>query len=285
MPYAVNGKTRLYYELCGEGTPLVLIMGLGGTLRAWELQWPNFVSAHQILALDNRGVGRSDKPKGGYTVARFAGDLAAVMDHAGVQKAHVLGISLGGLIAQEFYHARPERVRSLVLCATGVGVNDPAGVPLEPEVMRIMRQDRTRTPMRDVLEQHVRAFYHPDFLIRVPDLVDRLLTLHEQEPQPPHSYTGQIRAALTHAHNSPRLPDIQVPTLVIHGRDDRIWPSANADYLAANIAGARLEIIEGAGHMLPIERPQEFNRLVLKFLAEVDQGLQQPAAGEQRDRA
>lgn len=270
MPYAQNGKTRLYYELAGNGTPLVLIMGLGGSLRAWGLQWGDFVNAHRVVALDNRGVGRSDKPMGGYTVKRFAEDVAAVMDHAGLADAHVLGISLGGLIAQEFYHAAPDRVRSLVLCSTGVGVNDPAGVPADPDVNDTLVMDRATTPMREVLERHVEAFYHPDYLARVPDLVDRLLAFHEQEPQPPHSYTGQVRAALTHAHNSPRLEGIRVPTLVVHGQDDRVWPLANARYLADHIRNARLEILPRTGHMLPMERPRAFNALVLDFLEQVD---------------
>lgn len=274
MPYADSGGTRLYYELEGQGTPLVLIMGLGGTLRAWGLQWPDFVRRHQVLALDNRGVGRSDKPVGGYTVARFADDVATVMDHAGIESAHILGISLGGLIAQELYHARPQRVRSLMLCATGVGVNDPAGIPAEQEIIEIMSMDRTSTPMRDFMEQHVRAFYHPDYLARVPDLVDHLLAFQEMEPQPSHSYTGQLRAALTHTYNSPRLPAIRVPTLVVHGEHDRIWPVANAEYLAANIPNARLEIVPEAGHMLPLEKPQAFNRRILAFLSDVDQDRQ-----------
>lgn len=274
MPYAANGGTRLYYELEGQGTPLVLIMGLGGTLRAWGLQWPDFVRKHQVLVFDNRGVGRSDKPVGGYTMARFADDVATVMDHAGIPDAHLLGASLGGLIAQEFYHSRPQRVRSLMLCATGVGVNDPAGIPAEQEVQDILNMDRASTPIREVLEQHVKVFYHPDYLSRVPNLVDYLLAFHAMEPQPPHSYTGQLRAALTHAPNSPRLQNIQVPTLVVHGEEDRIWPVANAEYLAANIPNARLESVPRSGHMLPLEKPQEFNQLILGFLDGVDHGRQ-----------
>jgi len=280
MPYASNGDTRLFYERAGNGTPLILLMGLGGTLRAWGLQWTAFSLSHDLLAMDNRGAGRSDKPADGYSVAAFAADLAAVMDHAGIHSAHILGISLGGLVAQEFFHRHPDRVRSLTLCATGVGVNDTAGVPPTAAVTETLALDPRTTPAQELLQRHVETFYHPDYVAHVPDLVDRLKAFHAMEPQPAHGYKGQLHAIMSHEPNSPRLHRIHVPTLVLHGADDRVWPPANGRYLARHITGARLLEVPGAAHMLPLEKPLEFNQAVLHFLGDVDNS-QRTAAPDQ----
>jgi 3-oxoadipate enol-lactonase len=267
MPYAFNGDTRLYYEIFGEGEPLLLIMGLGGTLQGWALQIPALAEHYRVIALDNRGAGRSDKPDAPYDTATFAADTVSVLDAAELDSAHVLGVSMGGLIAQELYHRYPQRLRSLILGCCGVGPDDPAGIPAAEDVLAALALDRRTTPVREVVAAMAKAFYHPEYRARVPRLVERLVKVTEADPQPAHAYEHQLRACYQPPHNSPRLGEIQVPTLVLHGEHDRVWPLANAEYLAKHIPGARLHVIEQAAHMFMLERPKAFNRAVLEFLA------------------
>lgn len=266
MPYVQSGNTGIWYETFGSGEPLLLIMGLSGTIQSWGLQIPELAQSHRLICLDNRGVGRSGKPLGPYSIEAMAADALAVLDAAGVDSAHVLGVSMGGLIAQALYHHQPDRVRSLILGCTGTGPNDPSYVPPEPHVWEILQLDRATEPPEQLLEAMTRIFYHPSYRARMSNLTARLLQLQQNQPQPPHAYMAQLSSCLNHAHNSPRLKNIQVPTLVLHGDDDEIWPLANADYLAEHIPGAELVVIPGSGHMFMIEKPREFNRTVLDFL-------------------
>lgn len=267
MPYVQSDATRIWYETFGSGEPLLLIMGLSGTIQSWGLQIPELARQYRLICLDNRGVGRSDKPLGPYSIEDMAEDALAVLDAAGVDSAHVLGVSMGGLIAQALYHQRPTRVRSLVLGCTGAGPNDPNYVPPAPHVWEILQRDRETEPPELILEAMARMFYHPSYRARMADLTARLLRLQQNEPQPPHAYAAQLSACLNHVPNSPRLKNIRVPTLVLHGDEDEIWPLANASHLAAHIPNAELAVIPDSGHMFMIEKPREFNQAVLDFLA------------------
>lgn len=270
MAETENNGVRLYFEVLGEGSPVVLIMGLGGSGRAWGLQLTEFARRHRTILPDNRGVGRSGMPTGPYTMADFAGDLRAVVDAADAASAHLVGVSMGGLIAQEFYHLHPQRVRSLTLVATGAGPADPVYVPPAPHIWEVLSLDRAATDPRTVVERMNETFYHPDYRARVPDLADRILQFQEREPQPPHAYHAQLESASTHTLNSPRLHRVAVPCLVVHGEDDAVWPPANARYMAEHLPDARLELMPRTGHMLPLEQPRAFNRCVLEFLDAVD---------------
>lgn len=270
MPYTRNGAVRLYYETFGDGSPLVLIMGLGGNIQAWGLQIASLASRHRLIVFDNRGAGRSDKPDEPYDMASFAADTIAVMDAADVSSAHILGVSMGGLIAQELYHRYPERVRSLILGCTGVGPADPAAVPPDPAVMAALRLDRRRESPRRIIEAMTEAFYHPQYLRAMLNLVAKLVKLQETAPQPAHAFERQLQACYQPPYNSPRLAAVAVPTLVLHGEHDRVWPLANAEYLARHIPGAKLRVIPDSAHMFMLERPREFNQAVLDFLSELE---------------
>ena len=266
MAFVTHRGARIYYETHGSGEPLVLVMGLGGHGRTWALQVAAFSPHYRVVTVDNRGAGRSDAPDEPYDTPLFADDLRAVLDELALERVHLLGASMGGLIAQEFYHRYPGRVRSLMLACTGVGANDPANIDPEPEAVAALTLDRRRETPRRIMEALVDTFYHPSMLERVPDLVDRALLQQAALPQAPHAYERQLYACFNHAPYSPRLVAIAVPTLVLHGAEDRIWPLANGEYLARHIAGAELAVLADCGHMLMIERPQAFNEAVLAFL-------------------
>jgi pimeloyl-ACP methyl ester carboxylesterase len=273
VPYAENDGVQIYYETQGKGTPLVLVIGLGGTVEAWKFQVPAFAEDFQVIALDNRGAGRSDKPDEPYSMKLFAEDLKTVLDDAGIDKAHILGLSMGGLITQEFYHRYPERVLSMILGCTGVGAGDPAYVYPDQNVIRVLNLQKNEGNHYEVARQRAEIFYHPSFMEKVPDLVDRLIQKNQQLPQPEYAYMRQLEACFLNKEelwNSPRLSKIKVPVLVIHGEDDAIWPLENAEYLAEHIPGAELEIIPQAGHMFFMEKIEEFNEKVIEFLKSVE---------------
>ncbi|MBA1146690.1 alpha/beta fold hydrolase [Ectothiorhodospiraceae bacterium WFHF3C12] len=266
MPYASNGETRLYYEAHGDGPPLALVMGLGGSIQAWGMQIPKLSQRYRVIAMDNRGAGRSDKPDVPYSIAGMAGDLACVLDAAGVDSAHVMGASMGGFIAQAFYHAYPGRTRSLILACTGASLYDPEGEPPDQTAMEIITRDRHGSTLRENMAAVAEVFYHPAFRRRVPDLVDRLTRFEEQLPQPPHAYHRQLEAVRAFDPAPDFQRGILAPTLVLHGADDRAWPPGNARLLARRIPGAELVILDNAAHMLMVERPQAFNDAVMDFL-------------------
>jgi 3-oxoadipate enol-lactonase len=265
MPYVTHQGCKLYYQVQGEGVPLVLIMGLGGHSGSWVLQTATLAKSFRVITPDNRGAGQSDKPEGPYSMPLFAEDLKAVLDAAGIESAHILGASMGGLIAQEFYHRYPERVRSLSLACTGAGPNDPAFTPADADVIAAIGRDRDDDP-RAVLAGMIEVFYHPDYRAKVPDLLERAYAVQQALPQPRHAYEAQLAACMSHEPNSPRLGKIRVSTLVLHGEDDRVWPLANAEHLAANIPGAELHIIPRSAHVFMIEKAAEFNAAVAGFV-------------------
>lgn len=262
-----NDGTQLYYEAQGQGEPLVLIMGLGGSVAAWGMQWATFTREHRIIALDNRGAGQSDKPDTPYDTATMADDVLAVMDAEGVSQSAVLGVSMGGLIAQTLYHRAPERVTRLVLVATGPPVGSPDNEPPEPAVLAALERDRHTTDMRSLLEELSEVFYHPDYRRRIPNLVDWLVNFEQSYGQPAHAYHRQLTAILSDRTTPDRLESITVPTAIIHGRDDQVWPLRNAERMAARLPYGELRIVEGAGHMVMMEQPRVFNSTVLEFTA------------------
>lgn len=268
MPEIRHDGVTLHYEQHGdEGPPIILIMGLGGTVEAWGMQLPAFTRQHRVVVMDNRGAGRSDAPQRPWTIDDMAADTLAVMDAAGVERAAVLGVSMGGLIAEAVHQRAPERVSALVIAASGPPPGDTAHVPAPPEVREALAMDRHRHDRRTLLERMTPLFYHPRYRERVPDLVERLERFEARWPQPPHGYHNQLAAVLGHGGVMDRIGDIRVPTQIIHGVDDAVWPLANGERLAAAIPAARLAVLENTGHMLMIERARAFNQTVLDFLA------------------
>lgn len=144
MPLANSHGTKIFWNEAGSGDPLVMIMGLGHSHELWHRTWPVMARKHRTIVFDNRGTGQSDVPPGPYPIAQMAADTAAVMDAAGLERAHVLGVSMGGMIAQEFAIAYPHRVRSLILgCTTCGGQNS---VPAAPNVLQVLMARATMTP-------------------------------------------------------------------------------------------------------------------------------------------
>jgi 3-oxoadipate enol-lactonase len=258
---ARSGNVQLYWESAGSGQPLLLVMGLGMAATGWWRTIPVLAKELRVISFDNRGVGRSDHPRGSYTIAQMAEDAITVLDSANVAEASVYGISMGGMIAQELALRHPERVRALVLGATTPGGSRHT-LP-EPEVLDFLRR-RPSMPAEEAVWASVpytysRATRERHFERIGEDIVQRLLF-----PPEPDGYRAQAGAARWHDTNG-RLASIPAPTLVLHGSEDRIVPLVNGERLAASIPGAAFEVLEDAGHLYPTDVPDAAHT-VLRFL-------------------
>lgn len=235
----------LHWESTGEGEPVLLVMGLGMNATGWWRTVPVLAERFRVVAFDNRGVGRSPKPPGPYTVAQLADDAAAVLDAAGEDAAHVYGISLGGMIAQELALRHPGRVRSLVLGATTPG--GPDAVPAGEHVQAFL-QLRAQMTAEHAVWASVPINYAPatrrDHGDRIAeDIVQRLRFPVEPEP-----YLAQLAAAQGH-DASARLGQIDAPALVVHGAEDVLIPPQNAQLLADRLPHAEARVYDGAAHL------------------------------------
>ncbi|MCS4503149.1 alpha/beta hydrolase [Arhodomonas aquaeolei] len=269
MPYVDTGDARLYFETHGNSGPaVVLIMGLGGTVEAWGMQIPALSRECRVLVMDNRGTGRTQSHTESWTINDMAADVLAAMDAAGIAEAHVVGVSMGGLIAQALYHMAPKRLCSLILGCTGPGVNDPAFARPARAVEEILHIDREAVGHANAVQRLTEVFYHPTYRERVPDLAERLLRFERELDVDPKGPTRQLEAVYSQPGQGDRLADIGIPVLVLHGEDDIVWPMENGEYLAEAIPEARLQLFPETGHMLMLERAREFNRSVLTFIRE-----------------
>ncbi len=260
-----NGQ-NLYYELHGEGPPLVLVMGIGYDSSLWTLaQVPVLSTQFQVILVDNRDAGRSSKALHPYTIADMADDLAGLLDALKIQRTHLLGLSMGGMIALEFALRHGDRLDRLVLTGTGAA---PARSAVDP--IDIWSWLKANDPTGDVFggQQFVSLF--STAFLRNHDAVRDTAALLASNPYPmsPEAY-GRQADAYRQFDALDRLAAITAPTLVVVGEQDLLTPPWIAREVAEAIPRARFEVVrgEGSSHVVPIERPDEFNRLVLNFLS------------------
>jgi 3-oxoadipate enol-lactonase len=265
MPVAKVGGINIYYEIHGRGEPLVLIYGYAGHSGLWFRQIPVLSKKYRVIAFDNRGMGRSDKPNIPYTMAMLAGDVAGLLDAIGVDSAHIFGISMGGMIAQHFALNYPQRVTSLILGCTFCG--GVRSIPLRPEALAAFADFELIKEMAP--EQFVRQLmpflFSKQFSDRHPDIVDETIAKQLEYPILLHGLVRQGEAIMGH-DTYDRLSQIRLPTLVIAGDNDGLIPFENSRILASRIPKSESATVNGAGHLFFIEDPQESNRVVLSFL-------------------
>jgi pimeloyl-ACP methyl ester carboxylesterase len=277
MSIARIGSLDFYYEEHGTGDPLLLIMGLAADSTAWMFQVPEFSQHYRTIVFDNRGVGRSAKPPGPYTIHEMADDAAGLLDVLHVARAHVVGVSMGGMIAQELALRHPERVHGLVLACTypepdadiernrrfsverlGGSVSADGEVQIDLKAVNPM----------DFLQHLLPLVFNQEFIAKeLPKLI-QVFSGALQYGFSMEAILGQVAAVMSHKATD-RLGKIAAPTLVITGDADRLIPPANSDVLAGSIPGAKLVKIPGGSHGFNFETPEVFNRAVLDFLASV----------------
>ena len=266
MPKANVNGINLYYEVHGGGEPLVLIQGLAGDHRGWFFQTRTFKKYFQVIIFDNRGIGRIDKAPGQYTVRDLAGQAIGLMDHLQIDKAHILGKSMGGMVAQELAINYPERLKKLVLVCTATGDGDKSEV--HPVLLRALRgkQDSVETDLKGIdFEKSMVTITALSFNSRLYRMIFVPLTKFYLRRAGIQGHLKQMEAIVGHSTKD-RLHLIKAPTLVMTGSEDRIISPHSSEGIAGLIPNARLLNIEGASHAFGIEMPKRFNQEVLNFL-------------------
>lgn len=262
MGYVQANGIRLYYEQHGEGEDLVLIYGLGGHSGGWRLQVPAFSKHFKVTVFDNRGAGRSDAPDEPYTVQQMAADTVSLLDALEIDRAHIMGMSMGGLIAQEMAINYPDRVNHLVLACTrarasevrqfgGEAFADCIRRGMDRSAVTLLRMPWVMTPAFMADERKVLNYL--EFVQREP------------YPMKPHAYLRQSAAAVE-ANTIDRLNMIKSPTLVLVGAEDILTPVHESEIVANGIPASILKVLTRGGHGFLAEYYQEFNEAVLEFL-------------------
>lgn len=262
MPQSRVGDGEIHYELYdftepwrSGRPPVVFIHGLGGDHRVWLYQVPAFCAEFPTITVDLRGHGRSSRSEVDFTVADLARDLVRLLRNLGVERVHLVGVSLGGMVAQQFALDYPYAVASLVLADTFCGA--PSGYDgimhesmlfIERNTMAVVAAARITNAFSDGIDPGTRDYF-----------IDQVAR-HDKQ-----AYTRAARAAFAFSSRD-RLHEITAPTLVVVGEEDRVTPAPLSEELSAGIAGAELVRIPGAGHISNFERPREFNAAVLGFL-------------------
>ena len=264
MPVVDRGDAQIWWDAEGEGEPLLLIMGLGYSSDMWWRLLPELTPTYKVIRYDNRGVGRTGVPAGPYPIDVMAADALAVLDAAGETSAHVLGVSMGGFIAQEVVLRAPERVRSLILGCTATGGAEM--VPAEPAAME-MAAARASMPPEEAAEVAIPFVYAKGTPRSV---IDEDFAVRLEVPTSPEGYANQLAGVVAwgalEGVGAGRLGAIDVPTLVLQGDEDRLVNPANAEVLAKAIPGAELVVIEGASHIFFSDQPVASAKAITAFL-------------------
>ena len=259
---SVNGL-KLYYEIEGDGEPVVLIPGFAAGRWLWFKQTDELSRNFRVIIFDPRGVSASDKPEGSQTIPLLAEDIAHLLQTIGIESAHIIGASFGGFVAQEFALRYPSITRKLVLCCTSFG--GPNHVMPAPETLQALASTKGLNS-EDRMRENLLLAFTPEYVRTQVDEVDHIVHLRATNEVPEHIYLSQLQAAMNFNAES-RLEAIKSPTLVLSGDADIIVPVQNSRNLAAKIPGAHLQIIAGGSHTFFIEQAREFNRIVTEFLA------------------
>jgi 3-oxoadipate enol-lactonase len=271
MPFAIAGDgTRIHYEVTGltKRAPVLLVQGLGGEKNSWNLQRAALALRHRTIAFDNRGAGRSDKPDGKYNLEEMADDAIAVLDAAGIENAHVVGLSMGGAISQIIALKHPNRVRSLTLVATACRNH-----AWREELLQSWATTAENEGMTAVGKEAARWMIGPRSFRRVLPALGWMGPL--QLFNPPNAFVSQVKAILSTDDGAlnTELANISCPTMVVVGNQDVLTPRGDAEEIASLIPTAELVVISGGAHGLHIEHASTFNRILLEFLGRAEKAF------------
>jgi 3-oxoadipate enol-lactonase len=250
---------EFHFERAGSGAPLLLIQGMSGTHVSWGEPFKGALEeAFDVVAFDNRGIGHSAPVDGPFTIAEMAEDTAGLLEALGLESAHVVGISMGGMIAQELALAHPERLRSLTLGCTYCGGSGSQLMPeenLQKLVAGMSSGDRDKA---------IRAGYEVNLSPAFREDEGHYATFHEMATTVPAAKaTIELQAQAIFGHDaSSRLGEISAPTLIVHGTEDGVLPFPNGELIASLMPAARFEVLDGIGHMFWWEEPQRSAELI-----------------------
>jgi len=259
MPKVKVNDIQICYEVKGKGFPLVMITGLGGNLNGWDPRLVEGLSKEfELVMFDNRGAGRTDISDKEYTIKLFADDTAGLMNVLGISRAHILGLSMGGMIAQELVLNHSEKVAKLVLCSTFCGGSK--GVQCSKEVASILTAGTSASSKEEWSRMVLPIVLTQDFAKEHPDFVDSLFQRASKYPISLAAYMRQLNA-IGNLDTYGRLQQIKVPTFILHGRQDVLIPPENGSILAEAIPNAKLVYFDKSAHMLAEEMKEVINVL------------------------
>jgi 3-oxoadipate enol-lactonase len=269
MAFVESNGARIYWHEIGQGDPIVLIMGLGCSSALWFRLAPRLARHFRVIMLDNRGVGQTEAPRGAtiHRVPEMARDVVRVMDAAGVDKAHVLGFSMGGMIAQQCAIEHAARLRSLNLLATNCG--NPYAILPNWEVQRLLFDRRREKPEQSLRAMRPYVYARATSADRVAE--DDAVRIASYPLR--SSYDAQLYGLIywTSYHELPRL---RMPTLILHGHEDLLIPPQNGRLLASRVPGAQLVELSGASHFAHTDQPDAVAKAVVAFCQDVGAGRQ-----------
>ena len=255
---------QIHYEVYGTGFPLIMIMGLGGNIQWWDPRMIQALSPQfRMVLFDNRGTGQSETSDSEYTITLFADDVAGLMDALQIPKAHVLGISMGGMIAQELVLYHPEKVDKLILCSTYCGGSQ--SIPPSLDTLGMITGDRTNMSPEEITRRTLPAIFTKEFLDENPELAEIAIQQMMNEPTSEEILMHQMNAIMAFG-TFDRLTQVSTPTLILHGKKDILLPPGNADILAQVIQNSRLVYFENSAHNLS-EEMEEVISVITSFLA------------------
>lgn len=261
--YTSNQGVKLHYQRAGQGPAVMLVMGLGMPGSLWEGLAQRLVEdGLEVIIPDNRGTGRSQTPRSPWPMTAMGDDAAKVLDHAGISRAIVCGVSLGGMISQNLAVRHPHKVRGLVLCNTTCGL--PYGKFLSPvalsKLLRLAIAPKAAGP--DLAHE---VLGHPERRAEFDLFIQRVMRHRGQTPTTIAGMIGQLLAGLSHSTGAD-LPSLRMPTHVIGAAGDALIPNENSKILAERIPNAKLSIIPRTGHILPHEEPDVLEEAILELL-------------------
>jgi pimeloyl-ACP methyl ester carboxylesterase len=266
MPQAQVSDAQLYYEVHGDGEPMVLIPGFGAGMWIWFKQVTELARSFRVISFDPCGIARSsESAKDFASMGQLAEDLEALLRALQIERAHIIGASFGGFVAQEFALRYPERTATLVLCCTSYG--GAGHVPPSAKTLAALASTKGLNTGERVRANLLLAF-SPEYVTREREEIEQVIALREANFVPEQVYLHQLQAAMAF-DASARVQGIRARTLVITGDEDIIVPPENSRNLAARIPRAELRIVKGGSHTFFIEKADEFNRAVIEFIADV----------------
>ncbi len=267
MERARINEVELAYELQGVGAPIVMIHGAQGDQSMFAAMAKEFATGYRVLTFDQRGSGLSEKPDTPYSMAMFADDTAALMDHLKMSPAHIIGVSMGGMIAQEFALRHPSKVRSLVLGCTTPG--GPNAIPAGGSALASAYSTKPMTA-EERGKALAEAAFTKGYLARHPEIIASMIESRRSRPIDTTGFGHRMKAASEH-DTYDRLGEIRSPTLVITGKDDALISWENSRLLAERIKDAEQGILEPAGHCFWLEQPAKSRDAIAGFIRRHEQ--------------
>jgi len=262
MPKTTVNDIEMYYEIQGEGDPLLLIAGIGQDHHTWGLMAPRLQAHVQLILPDNRGVGQTDMPNMTYTVELMADDFLALLDALEIDSAHVVGHSLGAAIGFEMGRDHPERVRKVVMMS-GLYPGPKVAMP-SPEAMEVLT-DRSGEP-EDLVKRGTRIATAPGFEERQPELFAMLVQAGLNRTQPPTIYQRQSTAGGLYVQEDHLDDGFDPPLLLVYGESDVVAPPDNGERIQDELLDAEMVLIPDAGHFLHVEQPAAVSDAIIEFL-------------------